>query len=55
MIPGPIQLLKKAGGGLVWLSWLERHPINLKLAGSIPCQGTYWVVGLIPGQGTRER
>ena len=24
----------------VWLSWLEHHPINRKVTGSIPSQGT---------------
>ena len=26
---------------LVWLSWLEHHPIHQKFAGSIPSQGVY--------------
>ena len=25
---------------LVWLSWLERQPVNRKAAGAIPSQGT---------------
>ena len=26
---------------LIWFSWLENHPVDLKVTGSIPGQGTY--------------
>ena len=36
-----------------WLHWLDYCPVNQKIAGSIPNQGTY--LGLIPIQGTYGR
>ena len=35
----------------VWLRWLEPRPVNRKVAGSIPSQGTCLGCGFSPGPG----
>ena len=39
----------------MWLSWLEHHPINQKVVGLIPGQGTYLGCTFVPQLGTWER
>ena len=40
---------------LAWLSWLEHCPVNQKVTGLIPGQGTYLGGGFSSGQGGTER
>ena len=38
----------------MWLSWLERHPINQKVVGLIPGQGTYLGCSSVPWSGHKQ-
>ena len=40
---------------LVWLCWLEYHPINWKIVSLIPSQGTYLGFGFGPRWGAYGR
>ena len=40
---------------LVWLSWLEYHPVNQKVTSSIPSQGTCLHCGFSPWSGGYKR